>query len=412
MFPLGVYDKTGLAPTDPNWNSHYDQLLDLLAANNLNVLIAQAGPNNPADPSSLLAVMDRAQARGVSVVMTVGNPGNSNWDKAGPSWPYHPAYTHPSVIAYKYGDEPKTETDLTTLLARYGNIRSFYSLPIITALTGETMVPGSDPYATNLWQTLGTEIRWARNYPFRRTYDLLDWYQDKLTQPMEDWCASMEAMATTPWWYIVQTFGNGKDKDFSFYWRFPTATELSAIIHLALANGARGLTAYSLQENVALTDAQLQPNTARDGSIPLDKFAEIAALIQAHADLLGRHIRASFAVAVDTGEVMGVPRTDPDTGRSYLYLVNKNAETSVQGTVVIGDSSSQPANGAPPGYEELKIYRNLESGCLLLSPVEQMTGGFTQASEIYTGATLQASSPGVFNYQLGPGEGQFWDFGA
>ena len=131
----------------------------------MNVLITQ--PYRRAAQS--LTIFDMARAHDIRVIMGVGNPLNRDWDYAEPGYPFTAAYRHSAVIAYKYGDEPKDDASLNVLAKQYQPLLRFYDHPVITAVVGEEMDFSLDSVALALWDDLGTEVRFARHYPFAKT---------------------------------------------------------------------------------------------------------------------------------------------------------------------------------------------------------------------------------------------------
>lgn len=375
VFPFGVYDKTEMAPGTDAWAGHYRRLMALLADNNINTILTL--PYRQADYT--LSVMNEAERRGVYVIMGTGNPLNGQWDYAGPGYPFFPAYKHRNVIAFKYGDEPDDAADLKVLSDQYAMLRTHLRKPVVTALVGESMDFDAASFPHQMWSRLDTEVRLARHYPIRRTYDLRNWYRDKMKFPFDQWAALMESSEDSAWWCVLQTFGKGIESSEASFWRFPTAAELSAMMHIAVANGARGIIGYSLQDHdkhlQGLVDAQLQPRVARDGSVPLTEYRRFGAIVRQHAALLARHKRAEFSINTDSADIVAVPRVDPKSRTRYLYVVNKNTEVRVEATVSVSIPSAL-------------------------------------ATDLYTGATpdveAQDASSTTLRLQLQPGEGQLW----
>jgi len=375
-FPFGVYDKATIEPGSAEWRDYYAKLFALLRESNINTVLAP--PYKSA--ATTLEVLDQARLDGVHVIMSVGNPQNLNWDYAGPGHPFDRVYRHPSVIAYKYGDEPKDGAALQTLASAYGAVGHFYHLPIITAVAGENCDFSSSDVAVELWNTLHSKVRFARFYPLRRTYDLASLNAAKMRMPFDVWASRMEAFSDVPWWYIAQTFGKGVEKSAASYWRFPTSAELNAMTHIALANGARGIIGYALQDHSGyqgLVDEQLNPRRARDGSVPLEQYRRLGALAMANAPLLLRHQRAAFGVVASDEALLAVPRYDPGNGARYLYLVNKDTENALTATVT------------------------LQGVANLRGAFDQYTGAAQSGTPI-AGAAMQ------FRVNLAPGEAQFW----
>lgn len=342
FFPFGIYDKSfpkdrrNTAQNPPPLTEvieHYRRVFALMKERHLNVLVARPYQ----DVRYTQALFDLAAEFEIKVIMTVINPRNPQVDRAGPRHSFHSIYTHPALFAYKYGDEPKDERAQQHLQAGYGAIRRHYDAPIMTATLGESFARnsarGNGDYTRQLWQALDVRVRAIRYYPLRREYDLHRWYEKKLVlAPHEAFRLFEDADRQTPWWYVMQTFGKGTQRDRQAYWRLPTARELTSLGHMALARGARGILGFSLQNAkphlFALVGRDLQPTTARDGSMPLDAYERLGEIVGAHAEILSRHQPLDVPVASSRSEVLTVARFDPDTQRRYVYAVNMDAESS------------------------------------------------------------------------------------
>ena len=377
FFPFGVYDKSERTPGTAAWETHYVNLIKLLRSNNINTLLTL--PYR--DVRHSLYVMDRADADGLRVIMGTGNPLNAQWDMTGPNQPFDRAYRHRSVIAIKSGDEPDTIEEVDTLARYYAAFRAFYSHPVITAMVGDGMDGTDRDFARKAWATLRADVLFVRHYPIRRRFDLVNWSRDKTALPLEDWSAVMERYAEKqPWWFIMQTFGRGVAKSEASYWRLPSADEIEAMAHIALANGARGIIAFCLQnfdiEKAALVDAELRPMAAHDGSFPLDAMRQMGELVQQHAAFLLRHTRGTFSVRSNQNEVVVVPRIDPADGSHLIYAINKNT-TRDRETII---------NFA-------------------------FTSVVAHAVDVFTGRSVPVTlgaAEGRFETTLAPGQGQLW----
>ncbi len=341
VFPFGLYDKAEMAPGSAAWRAYYAMLLDVLAQNNINTLLVQ--PYR--EVATTLEVMDAARARGLHVIMSVGNPLNPHWDYIGPRRPFFPAYRHPAVIAFKYGDEPDDDADLDILQNAYGALRRHVRPPVVTVMVGEQMRFVPDEIASRAWSSLRAPVRAARFYPLRKTYDLQRWPRDKMTRAFDAWAREMELAAETPWWYVAQAFGQGTAAVEQSYWRLPTAAETTAMLHIALANGARGVIGYAAQDHsvkfIGLVDEHLHARRAWDGSQPLHAWRDLGALVSAHAGLLSRHRRADFVRDVSGDDVVAIARIDPQDGAQYVYIVNKNTQAAATGVLQVAPTAGR-----------------------------------------------------------------------
>lgn len=272
---IGLFDKCALTVWTTEWRAHYEKLADNMVEHGFNTLVMQSYQL----PEHALEVISILHAHDLSAILTVGNPQNTNWDYAGPGKPFHPVYTHPAVVALRYGDEPGTETALTALAAGYAALRYHYpNLPVITPMVGENINGTEEDFAHEAWTALNASPLFARCYPVRK-----DKSMDQSFKPMRDFAAAMSVHSTArnvPWWAIVQAFGEGLEHDTANYWRFPTVAELRAQIYSCLANGASGIFVFGSvpfgSNTHCIYDADLNPTNGKDGAPLLDAIRELS----------------------------------------------------------------------------------------------------------------------------------------
>ena len=352
-FPYGIFDKsdpygkfedttTPLAGTD-EWRQYRHNLTGIYKRYNINTIINTPYRND----SHARYVLDELHANDIQVIFQPAHPFNRKTSVSEPGYAPNSIYKHPSIIAYKLWDEPKTLEKLNKLSNWYRMIDHYYNKPIITAMIGEAMGPpvqhkmlakkSIDNLENIAWDILDSKILFARHYPYRRQYDLLNWYKEKMKMPYQRWCAYMEDVSQDrQWWYIPQLFGKGKEKSHKSYWRFPTSNELNAMIHTALAYGARGIIGWGMPSfdvkrkptRKLLLDENLKPEVARDGSIPLEQYGRIGRLVDQHSSLLLSHKKSDLAINNINTEIIAIPRIDPESGDNYIYIVNLNTESA------------------------------------------------------------------------------------
>ena len=264
MFTIGLFDKCTLTPWAGAWTSHYSKLAQAMVRDGFNTLLLQS----QSKPEHALHILDILLQHELKAVITSGNPLNSNWDFAGPGKPFHPVYTHPAVVAIRYGDEPKTADDLNKLQTGYGALRAHYTVPIITAFVGEGMTGTEQDYAYNAWQTLAASTLFARCYPVRK-----DKSADQAQTTTHQFARIMRDYADyfgKPWWAIVQGHGEGVGLDVANYWRYPTVGELRAQLFSVVTAGASGVFVFGSVpfENYthAIYNANLEPTVGADGA--------------------------------------------------------------------------------------------------------------------------------------------------
>jgi len=400
FFPFGVFDKSDPHDKFDNkdfitgskeWLDYRENFVDILVKHNINTVINTPYKN---DNHARMA-LDHLHKKNIKVIFQPGNPFNRKSDISIPGYAVNSVYRHPSIIAYKLWDEPKSQKKLSKLKNWYSMIEKHYDKPIITAMIGELMGEsktgkrlkskgGDNDISISAWEKLDSKILFARHYPIRRTYDILNWYQDKMKMPYYEWCAYMETVSQDrQWWYIPPLFGKGKEKSKKSYWRFPTSNEINALIHTALANGARGIIGWGVptydytkkKTRKMFINQNLELEVARDGSIPMEQYGKIGKLINTHSSLLLRHKRGKFELSETNNDVLKTPRIDPDTGNLYVYTVNLDTEEDNSATFTIPLSSK-----------------------------------ITQAIDIYSNKILDVKNiaDGIkVSYQLSPGEAFF-----
>jgi hypothetical protein len=243
-------------------------------------------------------LLDRLQAEGMQAILVSGNPGSAQWDRAGKKFPFHRVYTHPAVIAFKYGDEPKDNEQFVNIEKGYRTLHDAYpEKPIITVFIGETiggttgsapnkLHPDMLPQYIEWWKKLDSEICTVRNYWLRSRnnkksgqfgdYDLHNPYvptklaanPEKMAQLVRDNCPGKD------WAFIGQAHGKCVELGKECYWRFPTETEILEEADLAFRYGAKWFIVFTLTPNrgLALLDRSLSPIQAHDGSYPVDAF--------------------------------------------------------------------------------------------------------------------------------------------
>lgn len=296
--------------TNENWQSFVDALLDKCTEYGFDGVVTEPHSNATTDEwqtelqgyiDKQLYLLDGCQSRSLDVVLMAGNPLNKKWGLVGPGRPCDVLYTHPSVVAIKHGDEPD-EAEWANTKAGYDAIVKYYDLPVIDIFIGEQIggCTGQDvsgytkdrlPQYINWWNER-TQYKCAvRNYPFRSRdkmvngvhekgdYDLYKPYipQKLGTTPLE-FAKLMRDKAPRDWWFVSQTFGKGKNKGEESYWRFPTKRELLSQLSIARNHGAEAVICWSLTPNqdnhFALLDSDNNPETAWDGSLPVEAIKE------------------------------------------------------------------------------------------------------------------------------------------
>jgi hypothetical protein len=347
FFPVGVYDKYDQLEesrfTDPDWQAYYRRVFTLLQDNHLNTIVSPY----VCDPESLVQFVELAAAYDIRVILRT-NPEGCIRPHA--EHPVHPAFTHPATIALMFGDEPDEE-DAELYQRNYAYLEQHYpDKPIVSAMVGEN-VDQSGGTPAQAWQMLGAQVRLVRFYPFRQDrYDLINWWRPPEgfhVAPDEAFRIIEESNDSAPWWYIVQTFGG---PEATRAWSVPTAADITALGHSALAYGARGLLGFSLQDEgpewSAMTNQDLEPQGER-----LAAFARLAAHVTAHSAVLLRHERGTFPVRHACHDCLVVPRIDPALDAPYIYVVNQNTREARTATITLPGAAPHQATDIYSGRQ-------------------------------------------------------------
>lgn len=249
---------------------------------------------------------------------------------------------HPALAAAMVIDEADlgTATHVKKCADVIATLRP--DLPVVTCEVGESIGDYSKSDPLRVWPVLDEKPRMIRYYPFRKAdYDLTRYMVYKGWLSVDSALRASEAACGTPYWFVAQSFGHPVSPQRPEpYWRIPTATELKAQLHLALARGAKGLFFYTYQaegEGDAMVDqATLEP---RPNGL-LETATTFAQLVHKHGKLFKELRFGGWTEAIPQQEqVLAVPRyrgADDQTGEKYLYLVNLNAKQPAGGDLVFG----------------------------------------------------------------------------
>ena len=350
-FPFGVFDKSDEYSQFDNqdyeigsdeWKEYRNKFAQILSQYNINTVITNAyGEERYAK-----YVLDGMHDNNIQVIFQPGSLmrhiREANVSNAG-----HEIFSHPAIVAFKIGNEPKNKSSVNKLVNKYARIRNHYDKPIITAMIGELMGESEHDLLLSgetadisqyAWERLNSKVLFARNYVYRRNYGLINWYKEKMRMSFPAWAAHMEVAADDKqWWFIPQLFGKGKQLIHKSYWRFPTSAELNAVIHIALANGARGIVGWGIptydysrkSTRKMLLDNHFKPEVARDGTFPIEQYSIIGQLIIQHGDLLLHHVKSNISFDVDDERILSIGRMDPRNKLQYVYLVNMDTNDVV-----------------------------------------------------------------------------------
>jgi hypothetical protein len=232
---------------------------------------------------------------------------------------------HPGVIATLTSDEPKAE-EVPQLKENYEKLREVTDKPITTCLVGDAMGLRGEEGPLWIWRQLEPELRCFRWYGIKKSfYGILHDVKYKPYLPLSSVLMIAEASGDTPYWLVAPSLGK---TDHEAYYHKPTPAETKGMMHLALAHGADGILFFAFQSHgswLCLVDQKsLEPT---DGCYAA--AAEVALKIQPHHDLIKSLEHGGLDVRCPSPVVDAVPRRSSRDGKRYVYVVNKDARSSV-----------------------------------------------------------------------------------
>ncbi|MGB2820870.1 MAG: hypothetical protein WBF17_07810 [Phycisphaerae bacterium] len=230
---------------------------------------------------------------------------------------------HPAVIATLIGDEPKGD-EIEKLKQEYQKVRQATSKPATTCLVGEGMGLGIEGGPLWIWRRLQPELRCFRWYGIKKShYGLLHDVKYKGWLPLSSVLRIAESSSDTPYWFVAPALGKTQHEA---YYHKPSPAETTALMHLALAYGADGIIFWSFQTHGSwpcfVEQKSLEPN---DGNYAA--AGDVAALIEAHADLLAALRLGGLDVRCPSPVVDARPLHDSRVGdrqSRFVYAVNKD----------------------------------------------------------------------------------------
>jgi len=319
FFPFGVYDKYVISRDPVIIMTYLHAVCRTCRKMGVNMLTSGNTLWGPTKEQ-----LDVCRAYGIRVML------RDDWNFRGGD----ELRNHPAVITLMFGDEPSMK-NIESYKQAYDEKQAKYpDKTVVTCLIAGSMGTLSDHDPLLLWPKLKPRLRMIRLYCVRKTdFDgMLSWRPGTMSASAVFHMA--DASYDTPWWYIAPTFGaNATDLRPNPHWRNPSAGELKGLLHLALAYGCKGVTAYSLQTHMG-TEANPSPSlVTQDTLAPEDHkykaYSEMAHWVaKMKTYLLLKTQIGGLDVSADRPEVEVIPRRTDD-GRQFLYVVNKDGNHEV-----------------------------------------------------------------------------------
>lgn len=235
---------------------------------------------------------------------------------------------HPGVIGTLVGDEPKPE-NMADMKREYEALRAKTDKPLLTCMVGDSIGVGGDGDALNLWRRLQPQARCFRWYGIKKSfYGVMSHPIYKGVLPFTSVLRIAAAADDTPYWVVLPAYGGTEHEA---YFQYPAPAQMKAMMHLALAYGARGLLLYSYQGQARLP-GMVDPVTLQSRGEVFAAAGEVAEKIERQADLIRSLRLGGLDVRCPSPYVEAVPllagEGNPD-GKNYVYAVNKNTQAPV-----------------------------------------------------------------------------------
>ncbi|MCF6176767.1 MAG: hypothetical protein L3J71_13495 [Victivallaceae bacterium] len=207
-----------------------------------------------------------------------------------------------------------------------------------------------------LWQKLSPAIRTLRCTPFNGALNAL-YSSNNNGADYSSIFAITERCEKTPWYMMFSAYGKRDVKNkFKFFGRrIPNAAEIKAIIHLALANGAKGIFIYRAVQD----DSLISPFSGTPRTKSIQGLAEVADFLNKNSDFLKKSTPVNIRTFCANLAVKLIPRRVK--GKIYIYAVNLNSEQTVKTHIIVW-----PKRGSS---ENITLKLSLSPGGAKLLPV-------------------------------------------
>ncbi len=312
FFPFGVYNKFFVTEDPTIMEIYYRWICNMLVSNNINTLVGPA-------LDSVEMETNIADEYGLKLVMRT-----SFRDKVP---------ENKTIITYMFGDEPK-EHQIQNYKKTYEKNEKLLGKPLVSCLIAGVTGTKDARDPLKLWKLLNPKLRLCRLYPYRKNNcGLVNWAKEKYQFSPAEIFRKCESATPAPWWYVIQTFGKPAKAGKEPYWRNPTANEIVALTHLALANGARGILGWAFQRHGNNLTCVVDQFTLKPLDDKLSGLKKIGGIIKQNSALLLRHKRGDFSVKTNSPDVIAVPRFDPKTGKNCIYVINLNPKQAKSAVV-------------------------------------------------------------------------------
>lgn len=308
LIPVAAYSKYFNKRAAIYQNTYAHAIGKSLKEHHFNAIVA--------DPAFTRETIDILQSYGIATIARTGG-----------------FIDHPAVIGTLISDEPKPH-EIEELKAQYAEMSAATDKPVTTCMVGEGMGLGGDGDPVRIWEELEAELRCFRWYGIKKSfYGLVHDLKYKGVLPLSSVLRIVDASSETPWWFVPPSFGR---TDHEGYYKNPSPGEMRGMMHLATAYGCDGLLLWCLQSHgkwpALIEQKSLQPCDGKYAAA-----AEVARLINEHADLLSSLKHAGLDIRCPNPVVSAIPRQAGDNGALYVYVVNRETDNPVSTRLMLWD---------------------------------------------------------------------------
>jgi len=241
---------------------------------------------------------------------------------------------HPAVIASLVGGDAAPGKgrvkDIAALKQQYEALAPKTDKPLIPCTPGEGLGLFGPDDPRNLWDALQPKVRCFRWYGVARGhYGVLHKRADRgwlsFGSVMQVACPKGGYPGGAPCWVVLPAFGkNEREAEH----QNPSPAEMTAMMHLALAYGARGVLLYALQDHDGWTcladERSLKPSDGKYAAA-----AAVARLVAEQGEVIAALRLGGLDVRCPSPVVAAVPLGHSKEGKLYVYAINMDTKRPV-----------------------------------------------------------------------------------
>jgi hypothetical protein len=255
-------------------------------------------------------------------------------------YPSEKVLKHPALYAW-FGSKAITRKDLASFKKSQDELAAtiFKDRPYVQ----KPMSHVASKLASNrdnlnpllVWRFLQPKIRTLRCTPWSGEFNALRPNTRSGGMSYDTLFRIAETSMATPWWFMASVYGEQVERKADAKGkRKPSGPELSAICHLALANGARNLFTYRSIEN--MDEGIIHKDTLAPLGTSLQGLKAVSEFLAKTSAILVKTKPGVLRVTCDRLDIVARPRMIPKKiPEHYLYVINLNDEKTVTTTLTI-----------------------------------------------------------------------------